>query len=142
VTTVLVPAVLGLCVSLLSACAGEGGDTTGAPEAPDVATGGTESSPAAAEALTEADDGGTVALALGEERPLRLDSAWSWEPVAGSPAIALTRVDHLVDPGYAEWLVGGVQPGAATLTARGEPNCGDPVDCPPRTLALTVEVSG
>jgi predicted secreted protein len=94
-------------------------------------------------ALTDADDGATFALVVGEERALQLDSAWAWdEPATDSPTIVLTRVDHLVDPGYAEWIVAATQPGSATLVARGAPNCDDPAACPERTIRLTIEVSG
>ena len=93
-------------------------------------------------ALTEQDSGTRVDLAVGEELPLRLGSAWSWsEPVVDGAAVTLTPVDFLVDPGYVEWLVTGTAPGAATLEVVGEPVCGDTTVCPPTTVTFDVEVT-
>ncbi|WP_380169262.1 hypothetical protein [Jannaschia sp. R86511] len=93
--------------------------------------------------LTEQDSGAQVALTVGEERTLRLGSAWSWsEPVVAGDAVVLTPVDYLVDPGYVEWLVSGAATGSATLEATGEPVCGDTTVCPPTTVTLEVEVTG
>jgi hypothetical protein len=36
-------------------------------------------------------------------------------------AARLARVDYLQDPGFSEWTVLAVQPGTATITARGTP---------------------
>lgn len=91
--------------------------------------------------LTQDDDGRLVELAVDQEVPLRLDPAWTWDPpVADAVAVTLTPVDHLVDPGYVEWLVVGAEPGSATVTVSGEPACGDSVACPPREVVLLVEV--
>jgi hypothetical protein len=49
-------------------------------------------------------------------------------------------VDHLVDPGFAEWLVAGSELGTATLAVTGDSNCGDPAACPPRTVRLAFRV--
>ncbi len=95
------------------------------------------------DALTEQDSGAQLSLAVGEERPLQLGSAWSWaEPVVDGVAVTLTPVEFLVDPGYVEWLVTGAAPGTATLEVVGEPVCGDTTVCPPTTVTLDVEVTG
>jgi hypothetical protein len=121
------------------------GTTEGAPDDP------TDAAPPASEddatvdgeVLTDEDDGRTITVTVGEERSLQLDSAWSWdEPVTDPPSLVLTPVDHLVDPGYAEWLVAGTEPGAVTLTVAGTPNCDDPAACPERTVTFVVEVTG
>jgi len=98
---------------------------------------------AAAPTLTEQDSGAQVSLAVGQEQPLRLGSAWSWsEPVVDGEALAVTPVEFLVDPGYVEWLVTGARAGTATLEVVGEPGCGDTTVCPRTTVTLTVEVMG
>ncbi|MGJ7439967.1 hypothetical protein [Aquipuribacter sp. MA13-6] len=113
-----------------------GPDATGPPGATTEPTGSVTG------ALTEQDSGTRVDLAVGEELPLRLGSAWSWsEPVVDGAAVTLTPVDFLVDPGYVEWLVTGTAPGAATLEVVGEPVCGDTTVCPPTTVTLDVAVT-
>lgn len=93
--------------------------------------------------LTQDDDGRQVTLQVGDEVPLRLDSAWSWsEPRSDGDVVTLSPVDYLVDPGFVEWLVGATSTGTATLTATGEPACADTSVCPPTTVTLTVEVTG
>jgi hypothetical protein len=93
--------------------------------------------------LTDEDDGRSVALALGTETSLRLDSAWFWdEPNIAGDAVELTRVDYFTDPGFMEWIVTARQPGDAVLTATGEPNCDDNSQCPPRSIAIRFRVTG
>jgi hypothetical protein len=94
------------------------------------------------EPLTEADDGAWVELALGDEIAWRLSSDWDWEePVADSGSVQFVPVDYFADPGYREWLVVGAAPGTAELSARGASACGDPQECPDRTVTITVDVS-
>lgn len=93
--------------------------------------------------LTEEDSGAQIALAVGQERALRLGNGWSWsEPVATGGAVTVSPVEYLVDPGYVEWSVAGTAPGSATVEVLGEPACGDTTVCPPTTVALVVDVTG
>jgi hypothetical protein len=93
--------------------------------------------------VTEAADGTRVELAVGEARPLQLTGLWTWdEPVVEGGAVVLTPVDYLVDPGYREWTITGTTAGTATITVSGEPACGDPSVCPPRTVRIEVHVTG
>ncbi|GGI06298.1 hypothetical protein GCM10011354_18390 [Egicoccus halophilus] len=99
------------------------------------------SPPPGAIVLTERDDGAEVAVAPGEEVVLRLAHDWSWDtPRTGAALLEVATVDHLVDPGYAEWLLRAVGEGRAEVHVDGEPACDDPEDCPPRTLTYLVEV--
>jgi hypothetical protein len=94
-------------------------------------------------ALSEADDGASVSLTVGEEVPIRLANGWVWDqPVVDGDAVTLTQVDYLVDPGFAEWIIEGARPGLALVTAHGEPDCGDVSTCPPTTVRLEFRVSG
>lgn len=114
--------------------------TAGSTPAPAAATPG---DPQEDGTVTEDDDGGELALQPGAEAPLQLSSTWSWgAPRVTGDAVRLDPVDHLVDPGYAEWLVVAVAPGTAEVDVAGEPACPDPAACPPRTFHLTVEVGG
>jgi predicted secreted protein len=102
-----------------------------------------EDGPGGASVISETDDGSSVALHQGDEVALRLASDWLWdEPQLSGDAIEITRVDHLVDPGYAEWRLAAATPGEVELTASGEPNCGDAGRCPERTVRIVIEVAG
>lgn len=93
------------------------------------------------EPVTEADDGGRIALEVGSEVPWRLSSDWDWEqPTVEGGSIELVPVDYLVDPGYREWLIVGTAAGAAELSVEGAGACGDPERCPDRVVTLTVDV--
>jgi hypothetical protein len=102
-----------LCVFALLAVLAEGcGEETarergaGAPPAP--------------RAITEAHSGETFTLAPGSETSLRLPGGYEWsEPTVAGAAVQLARVDYLQDPGFSEWTVLAVQPGTATISARG-----------------------
>jgi hypothetical protein len=83
---------------------------------------GDEPSSTAPQRITEADRGRSFALALGSETSLRLSGRYEWsEPAVRGEAVRLTRVDYLQDPGFSEWMVLAVQPGTATIAARGTP---------------------
>jgi predicted secreted protein len=113
-------------------------DREASPEEPDVQ----EDASTEPRVLTETDDGSTVTLTAGDEVALHLSSDWVWdEPRFTGDAIELTRVDHFVDPGYAEWRIAALTTGEVELTASGEPNCGDPADCPARTVRIVIEVA-
>jgi hypothetical protein len=74
--------------------------------------------------LTLADNGKTVPLAVGQSLSVRLGGPWLWtEPVVDGGAIDVAQVNFLVDPGYSEWTVRGLQAGRATLQINGEANC-------------------
>lgn len=93
--------------------------------------------------LTDEDDGRSVVLPLGSELSLRLDSAWVWdEPAVQDDAVALARVDYLVDPGFMEWIVTAQREGTAAVTVTGEPNCNDISKCPSRAISFTIHVTG
>ena len=101
------------------------------------------SQPPAPSVLTDEDDGRSVGLSLGSEISLQLDSAWVWdEPAVDGDAIALARVDYLMDPGFMEWIVTAQRQGIAVVTASGEPNCDDISQCPPRSVSFTIHVTG
>jgi hypothetical protein len=73
--------------------------------------------------LTLADNGKTVPLAVSQSLSVRLGGPWLWtEPVVDG-AIDVAQVNFLVDPGYSEWTVRGLQAGRATLQINGEANC-------------------
>jgi predicted secreted protein len=132
----------GLLLAALLSVSGCGGGPTGA------ATPGTSATRTPGDTqeeaiVTEDDDGRELALQQGDEVSLQLRSAWSWdEPRVTGDAVRLDPVDHLVDPGYAEWLVVAVAPGNAEVDVAGAPACPDPAACPPRTVHLTVQVGG
>jgi hypothetical protein len=95
--------------------------------------------------LTLADNGKTVPIAVGQSLSVRLGGPWLWrEPVVDGGAIDVAQVNFLVDPGYSEWTVRGLQAGRATLQINGEANCptqGDTVCIlGPRFFALTFAV--
>jgi hypothetical protein len=101
------------------------------------------SQPPAPSVLTDEDDGRSVVLPLGSELSLQLDSAWVWdEPAVQGDAVALARVDYLVDPGFMEWIVTAQRAGTAVVTATGEPNCDDISTCPSRAVSFTIHVTG
>ena len=82
--------------------------------------------------MTEDDDGRSVVLRTGAEAPLRLSSRWSWDgPRVTGEAVRLDPVDHLVDPGFVEWLVVALAPGSAEVAVDGTPA---------RTVRIVVEV--
>ena len=121
-----------LLVLLLAACSG-GEDAPG--------TGGAATEPAP-EAITAADTGAEVALAVGEELPLRLSSEYLWsEPVVEGGAIELHRVDYFQDPGFSEWTVRGAAPGRATISSLGEPACAGQDGCPDETVRFRVTIT-
>jgi hypothetical protein len=131
--------VLPLLLVVLAATAGCGGSDAPAP-----ADTGSDA-PEAGDAITANDSGGSFTLAAGAETSLRLSSDYVWdEPVVEGAAVELSRVDYLQDPGFAEWLVRGVGPGAATISALGTPACAGEDGCPdePLRFRVTITVSG
>ena len=131
--------VLPLLLVVLAATAGCGGS-----DAPSPADTGSDA-PEAGDAITANDSGGSFTLAAGGETSLRLSSDYVWEePVVEGAAVELSRVDYLQDPGFAEWLVRGVSPGAATISALGTPACVGEDGCPdePLRFRVTITVSG
>lgn len=135
------PRVLLLLLVVLAATTGCGeGD---APAPADTGSDAPESE--AGDAITASDSGGSFTLAAGGETSLRLTSDYAWEePVVEGAAVELSRVDYLQDPGFAEWLVRGVSPGAATISALGTPACAGEDGCPgePLRFRVTITVSG
>ena len=131
--------ILPLLLVVLAATAGCGGSDGLAP-----ADTGSDA-PEGGDAITENDSGGSFTLAAGGETSLRLSSEYVWEePVVEGAAVELSRVDYLQDPGFAEWLVRGVTPGAATISALGTPACAGEDGCPgePLRFWVTIAVSG
>jgi hypothetical protein len=134
-----VPRVRPLLLVVLAATAGCGGSDAPAPA--DTGSDARE----AGDAITANDSGGSFTLAVGEETSLRLSSDYVWdEPVVEGAAAELSRVDYLQDPGFAEWLVRGVSPGATTISALGTPACAGEDGCPdePLRFRVTITVSG
>ncbi len=56
-------------------------------------------------------------------------------------AVELVRVDYLQDPGFAEWTVLAVQPGTATIAARGTPACAGQEGCRDAPLRFQLEIT-
>ena len=126
-----------LAALLLAGC---GSSTTSSPT-PAAAPSVVPDDPGQERAVTEDDDGRELTLAPGDEVPLRLGSAWSWDaPRVTGEAVRLDPVDHLVDPGWTEWLVVAVAAGTAEVSVDGSPACPDPADCPARTVRFGVTV--
>jgi hypothetical protein len=133
--------VLPLLLVVLAATSG-----CGESDAPAPADTGSDAPEAEAEdAITANDSGGSFTLAVGGETSLRLSGDYVWEePVVEGAAVELSRVDYLQDPGFAEWLVRGASPGAATISALGTPACAGEDGCPdePLRFRVTITVSG
>jgi hypothetical protein len=101
---------------LANGCGGEGPRDGGSGE--------TGPPPSAPQVITEADSGESFTLAPGSMTSLRLSGEYEWtEPTVEGAAVQLTRVDYFQDPGFSEWAVIAVQPGRATIAARGTPAC-------------------
>jgi hypothetical protein len=70
--------------------------------------------------ITEADSGESFTLATDGRTSLRLSGEYEWtEPSVVGAGLQLTRVDYFQDPGFSEWSVVAVEPGRATISARG-----------------------
>jgi hypothetical protein len=113
-----------------TASPGPSGTPTSAPTTPPTSTSptstpsGSHTPSSGHRVLTLADNGKTVALAVGQSLSVRLGGPWLWgEPVLDGGAIDVAQVNFLVDPGYSEWTVQGLQAGRATLQINGEANC-------------------
>jgi hypothetical protein len=99
---------------------------------------------AAPQTITEGDSGKSFTLAPGSKTRLRLSGKYSWsEPTVRGDAVQLARVDYFQDPGFSEWLVVAVQPGTATIAARGTPACAGQERCPdgPRSFQVKITVA-
>lgn len=82
--------------------------------------------PPAPPTITAAHSGRSFTLAAGSETRLRLPGEYDWsEPTVRGEAVRLDRVDYFQDPGFSEWTVVAVQPGTATIAARGRPAATD-----------------
>lgn len=80
--------------------------------------------PAGRAPITQADSGKTFHLAKGQSQKLRLSNRWRWsEPSVSSPAVGLTPVEYLVDPGFREWTIRARRRGLATIRSYGRSNC-------------------
>jgi hypothetical protein len=92
-------------------------------------------------ALTEADDGRTMTLQVGDEVSLRLSHGHAWdEPRVEGEGIELAPVNYLVDPGFTEWLISAISPDTSVVVATGTPACAEATDCPPTTVRIEVRV--
>jgi hypothetical protein len=93
----------------------------------------------APQTITEADSGESFTLT--SETSLRLSGTYEWsEPRVRGDAVQLVRVDYVQDPGFVEWTVAPVQPGTATIAARGSPACPAQRPCPP-PLRFQIEIT-
>jgi hypothetical protein len=129
--------VLLLVLPVIAACGG--GDE---PAAEQTASGPEAPVPETGDAITAEDSGGEFALAPGGETSLRLSSEYLWsEPVVEGDAIELSPVDYLQDPGFTEWLVHGLRPGAATISSLGEPACEGEHGCPDEPVRFQVTIT-
>ena len=92
--------------------------------------------------ITETDSGRTLTLAPGSETSLRLSGDYEWsEPTVRGDAVQLTRVDYFQDPGFSEWMVRAVQPGTATIAARGTPDCAGQAGCADAPLRFQLAIT-
>jgi hypothetical protein len=116
--------IYGLAAVLVAGCGEEGMRERGAGMRP------------APRTITEDHNGRSFALAPGSEISLRLPGEYEWsEPAVRGEAVQLARVDYFQDPGFSEWTVLAVQPGTATIAARGTPAGTD------RPLRFRVEIA-
>jgi hypothetical protein len=92
--------------------------------------------------ITELDDGATIELALNGVAFLRLSTAnYLWDdPDVQGAAVELVPVAYEQDPGYAEWEVYPLSPGAATIRATAQHNPPTPARTPAVTFIVTIEV--
>lgn len=68
--------------------------------------------------VTAADDGDQFTTVVDQPISLRLDPEGGWDVRSEDESVVVvTQVDHLVDPGYAEWLLEPVDPGWAVIRA-------------------------
>jgi predicted secreted protein len=123
-----------LLAALANGCGGEAPREGGAGE-PGPST-------PAPSTITEADSGETFTLAPGSETSLQLSGQYVWsEPTVRGDAVQLTRVEYFQDPGFSEWMVSAVQPGTATIAARGTPDCAGQAGCPEAPLRVQLEIT-
>lgn len=132
--TRLVLCVVALLAVLVDAGCGEeeggAGETVSPPRA------------AAPQTITEVDSGESFTLAPGSETRLRLSGKYGWsEPTVRGEAVELARVDYFQDPGFSEWTVLAVQPGTATIAARGTPACAGQEPCPETPLRFQLGIT-
>jgi hypothetical protein len=132
--TRLVICVFALLPVLVDGCGGE------APRE----SGGGETAPqprAVPQTITEADSGESFTLAPGSMTRLRLSGEYEWsEPTVLGAAVELARVDYFQDPGFSEWAIVAVQPGTATIAARGTPACAGQDRCGDAPLRFQLEI--
>jgi hypothetical protein len=97
---------------------------------------------AAPQTITEVDSGESFTLTPGSETRLRLSGQYVWsEPTVRGDAVELARVDYFQDPGFSEWTVLAVQPGTATIAARGTPACAGQEPCGGAPLRFQLEIT-
>lgn len=126
--------VAALLAVLVDGCGGEASREGDAGE--------TTPPPRAARTITEVDNGKSFTLAPGSETRLRLSGKYEWsEPTVRGDAVELARVDYFQDPGFSEWTVLAVQPGRATIAARGTPACAGEKRCPDAPLGFQMEIT-
>ena len=134
--TRLAPCVVALLLAVLADGCGEEASREG---------GAGETAPpphTAPQTITEVDSGESFTLAPGSETRLRLSGKYSWsEPTVRGDAVELARVDYFQDPGFSEWTVRAVQPGTATIAARGTPACAGQERCPDAPLPFQVDIT-
>jgi hypothetical protein len=133
--------VVSLLLVVLTASAGCGGSDPPTP----ADTGSDAPEAEAGDAITASDSGRSFTLEAGGETSLRLSSEYLWEePAVEGDAIELSRVDYLQDPGFSEWVMRGVGPGAATISSLGTPACDGEHGCPdePVRFRVTITVAG
>ncbi len=96
----------------------------------------------APQTITELASGESFTLASGSETRLRLSGKYDWsEPTVRGDAVSLAPVDYFQDPGFSEWTVLAVQPGTATIAARGTtPACAGQERCPDESLRFQIEI--
>lgn len=94
--------------------------------------------------ITQSDGNRVFQLRVGATAQLQLSEgpvSWS-DPQVSSPAVRLTPIAFIRDPGYRAWTVTGVTPGQATISAYGQPHCSPGTACPMyvQVFQVTVQV--
>jgi hypothetical protein len=91
--------------------------------------------------ITELDNGRTLGMSMGAPGFLRLSGGPLWdEPTVEGTAVELVRVYYEEDPGYEEWAVYALRPGAATISTTARQNPPDPAAQPLLHVEITIEV--
>ncbi|HEU5003865.1 MAG TPA: hypothetical protein VFW71_13975 [Actinomycetota bacterium] len=94
--------------------------------------------------IQQSDSGKTFTVKVGTSAQLQLPETMHWSPPqVDTPAVSVTPVTFLRDPGYLAWTVRAVAAGQARITSAGSPNCSPGMACPMYVIEfrVTIQVS-